>query len=168
MPYSSKDDLLVGDIPLPARWGDGSSMVQLAADEIDSQIGHIYITPITLDPNDPAVRPSRLLLKNINNFIASGRLLMDMGAGAEDTETQAYGRSLLNEGRALLAQISKGLIKLTADLLPTTASEDTAPLVHNEDNESMVEAFYARAGGLRPLDAFGLPQPVVPYGNNPL
>lgn len=142
MAYSEVGDLLIGDIPLPARIGDGSKFVDMAADEIDSQVGHIYTTPIVI-PDEPQYRPARLLLKKINNLIASGRIILDMAAGGEDNDLHAYGRSMLNEGLSLLASIVTGRIVLIgAPLLPGTEDVDTGPLIVNEDPESLVEAFY--------------------------
>lgn len=159
MPYAEPGDLLTGDIPLAPRYGDGSKFVQLAADEIDAQIGHIYVTPIELE-DIPQNRPARLLLKKINTLIASGRIILDMALGGEDHDLQSYGRSLFNEGVTLLKQITNGSISLTgAELLPGSEQSE-GPSIHNEDPESLVASFYDRTSGVHIFP----PVPAAPYG----
>lgn len=160
MSYSTKDDLLIGDIPLAPRYGDGSRFVDLAADEIDSQIGHIYVTPIAL-ADTPENRPARLLLKKINNFIASGRIILDMALAGEDRELQSYGRSLLSEGLTLLKQVTNGDIRIPgADPLPGTEAATSGPTIVNEDPDSLVASFYDRTSGVHIFP----PVPAAPYG----
>ena len=145
MAYCSKDDLRKGDIPLAARYGDGTQLVNQAADEIDAQIGHIYVTPVTFHvPLNPAHRPAMLMLKNINILIASGRLILDMAAGGEDNSLHAYGRSMWNEGITLLRRISTGEIELVgAEKIPESGvNPSPVPAVINEDPYSLVEGFY--------------------------
>lgn len=146
MAYCTKDDLLTGDIPLAGKYGDGTSFVDFAADEIDSQIGHIYVTPVELDPLEPGNRPALLLLKKINILLASGRIILDMAAGGEDRELQAYGNSMLREALGLLNQITNGTIVLGgATLLPTTTDDlNSAVSIANEDPYSLVQGFYDR------------------------
>jgi hypothetical protein len=162
MAYSAVGDLLIGDIPLPPRFGDGTKFIDMATDEIDSQIGHIYVTPIELE-DIPANRPARLLLKKINNFIASGRMILDMAMAGEDRELQAYGKSLLREGLDLLGKISSGKIELPAVLINPTPASDSGPVVLNEDPESLVEGFYQ-------VYSHGVPRitPMRPYKDRPL
>lgn len=157
MAYSTKDDLLTGDIPMPDRFGDGTKFVDMAADEIDGQIGHIFVTPIELE-DLPVNRPARLLLKKINNLIASGRIITDMAAAGEDRDLHAYGRSLLLEGLDLLNRLSAGRIDIPgAAPLPGTELDSTGPTIQNEDPESLVEGFYRQVshgeirGPLSPL-----------------
>lgn len=162
MAYSTKDDLLIGDIPLPTHYGDGSKFVDMAADEIDSQVGHLYVTPIVI-PDLPENRPASLLLKKINNLIASGRIILDLAAGGEDANLHAYGRSMLEEGLSLLKFLTEGKITLTgADFITGEDVQNTGPTVANEDPESLVEAFYQQVshGEVRgPLN------PVRPYAD---
>lgn len=156
--YSATEDLLIGDIPLPMRHGDGSAAVTSAAEDIDSQLGHLYSTPIQVE-NDPVHRPTVLFLKKVNNLIASGRLILDMAAGGEDVELHQYGKSLLEEGLALLARLVSREIVLTG----VAAAEDngtkpfTKAAIFNEDEESLVEGFYRNAGGNRLVGVPSLP-----------
>lgn len=166
MPYCTKDDLLTGDIPLAGKYGDGSTFVQFAADEIDSQIGHIYTTPVQFDESTPqlaaAARPAKLLLKKINTLLASGRIILDMAAGGEDRELHAYGRSMWQEAVDLLGEIKSGRIPLVgAPQLGSTADDkNTAVSIIQADSQSMVESFYNRFS----QPAFFPPSPPIrPY-----
>lgn len=149
MAYCQKSDLLTGDIPLAGKYGDGTAFVNLAADEIDGQIGHIYVTPVVFDESTDAkvarVRPAKLLLKKINTLLASGRIILDMAAGGEDVALHAYGKSMLDEALILLMGLSSGKVKLTdAPVLEEDQdNENTGPSIVQEDPYSLVEAFYA-------------------------
>lgn len=168
MAYCTKSDLRKGDIPLAAQYGDGTSLVNQASDEIDAHIGHLYVTPVTFaDPLPATHRPSQLMLKNINILLASGRLILDMAAGGEDNSLHAYGRSMWSEGNQLLKRIASGEIELVgAEKVPEEAplSQNSGPIIVNEDPESLVAGFYQNyrgpgAGGM------SIPvRPVRPYG----
>lgn len=173
MAYCTKDDLLTGDIPLAGKYGDGTAFVNLAADEIDSQIGHIYITPVVFDVGDPEdpikvakARPARLLLKKINTLLASGRIILDMAAGGEDDRLHAYGRSMVNEALSLLNKITNmDIILVGAEMLPDAADDqNTGPSVLQEDPYSLVRGFYDRYSS----GAIVSPMPMRPYADEPL
>lgn len=150
MAYCSPANLLVGDIPLAAKYGNGTSFVDLAAEEIDSQIGHIYITPVVFDESTPAltakVRPQKLLLKKINILLASGRIILDMAAGGEDDNLHSYGKRMTDEALNLLGKLMNREIDLID--APLLAEEEvrmnTGPSVIQEDDYSLVGAFYER------------------------
>ena len=142
MAYCDPDDLLKGDIPWPARFGNGQEMVNLAAEQIDSMIGHIYVTPVVIIVPPAENRPSQLLLKHINLLLASGRMVLDMAAGGEDNDLHAYGQRLLEEALNMLAKIVKGEIQLTGATRIDEAKSQTGPMITNEDAVSMVEDFY--------------------------
>ena len=146
--YSASSDLLTGSIPTPA-YLDLDKVVQDAADEIDSKLGHIYTTPFDVSNTGPLSRPARLLLKRINNFLATGRLILQVASPEEDSRLHAYGWSLIQEANAALAAIAAGEISLTgAQVLPPVDGEVgppvSVPLISNLDPESNVEAFYDR------------------------
>ena len=172
MAYCDKTDLLTGDIPLAGKYGDGTSFVNLAADEIDAQIGHIYITPVVFDVGDPEdpikvakVRPAKLLLKKINTLLASGRIILDMAAGGEDDRLHAYGKSMIDEALILLNQISSMQIILTdAPQLPDVEDDhNTGPSITQEDPYSLVQGFYDRYSG----DVLAPVLPMRPYDELP-
>jgi hypothetical protein len=163
--YCEPQDLLKGDIPYPPRYGDGTEMVQMAADEIDAYIGHLYTTPIVLTVPPSENRPAQLLLKHINIYLASGRIIMDMAAGGEDTDLHAYGLSLVKRAYYMLDEIVKGNISLVgAEKLEGVS---TGPRIANEDPYSLVEAFYQqvshdqRCGDLAPIRPYE-PPVIVP------
>lgn len=168
MAYCEKTDLLTGDIPLAAKYGDGQSMVDLAADEIDAEIGHTYKTPVdftvleTDDAATAAVRPSKLLLKKINQLLASGRIIMDQAAGGEDRALQAYGKSMWQEATELLEAICSGKIQLQIPLLgdgdDATQLDNTKMSLIQDDGYSLVQTFYDRYSA--PL--YPVPPPSVP------
>lgn len=146
--YCTKDDLLTGDIPLAGKYGDGSSFVQMAADEIDAEIGHLYVTPIIIeDASEPMNRPSVLTLKKINQLLASGRIILDMAAGGEDHDLHRYGKSMVDEALLLLGKICDGKMILRGAEQVKTSEVDvqnTAVSVTQEDSASMVQTFYQR------------------------
>ena len=171
--YCTVDDLLIGDIPLADKYGDGTSFVNMAADEIDSQIGHIYVTPVVFDESTPEkaarVRPSKLLLKKLNYLFASGRIVLDMAAGGEDDNLHAYGKRLLDEALRLLSMVSDGRIELVdAPLIvpEEVVAQDTGPMITNEDPYSLVQGFYDRfyKDHVYPV----MPVPMRPYDTPPV
>lgn len=146
--YCTKDDLLIGDIPLAGKYGDGSAFVQLAADEIDAQVGGIYVTPVVVsEPTSPENRPTLLTLKKINQLLASGRLILDMAAGGEDRDLHAYGKRMVDEALGLLSAIVDGKMLLRGVeriAVGGTAVENTHVSVSQVDSGSLVEDFYTR------------------------
>jgi len=168
--YCTKTDLLIGDIPLAAKYGDGTGFVQLAADEIDASIGKIYVTPVTFDLTaSPESRPSQLMLKKINILLASGRIIMDMAAGSEDAALHAYGYAMWKEAWTLLQDIVSGkydLDTLSGNLPTDTANDNTAVSISNEDGYSLVEAFYSGIPSVAPYPLQG--KRIRPYDDAPV
>lgn len=172
--YSTAADLLKGDMPMVARYGDGTKLVEIAADEIDAQIGHLYVTPFVI-PDTPENRPSILLLKKINNFLASGRYILDMALGGEDNLLNAYGMSLVKEAMELLYKICEREIILTgAQFIPKEdVRKFSAAEIRNEDSNSLVEGFYRQFDGqhcrayqpqIAPYDGKPDPNAALPSG----
>lgn len=146
MAYSAKADLLVGSIPLPG-YLDADKYVDDAADEIDSKLGFVYETPIPVaeGAEGQAPRPVRLLLKRINNFLATGRLLLAVDSGGEEVRLHAYGQKLVEDATIALDAIVKGEIDLhDVTLVQVDRLVQTTPIINNLDEESAVEAFYDR------------------------
>ena len=146
--YSATTDLLVGDIPLPT-YISTAKFVTDAADEIDSHIGFVYKTPISVVdvPENPVSRPARLLLKRISTHLSSGRILMSVAAAGEDNALHAYGYNLVKEALAALAAIVKGEILLDGaePVDGVDTGVPTGPMISNLDEVSLVEQFYDRA-----------------------
>src|SRR6478736_7536461 len=136
----------MGAIPLPT-YLDDDKIVQDAADEIDSKLGHLFETPFNVTEGDPDAlsRPSRLLLKRINSHLATGRLILQVASPEENRNLHAYGYSLVKEAEEALECIVKGDISLDGAVpLDGTVPQPTVPLINNLDPESNVEAFYNR------------------------
>lgn len=146
MTYSVVGDLLTGNIPTGGTV-DPAKFVADAADEIDSHIGHIYQTPVDVSETSATSRPARLLLKRISNWLASGRLMMAAAAGSQKTEVHAYANKLVNDATDALNAIANGDVPLAGAvrLADNPESESfTGPQIFNQDDESLVEAFYNR------------------------
>lgn len=148
MPYSEVEDMLLGQTALP-KGLDPQKYVDDAADEIDSAIGFTYVTPVDMSDTSPVIRPVRLLLKRLNNHLATGRFITAISSNSQRTDLQPYGASLIREVLLVLQQIQNGDLTLTgAPLLPPPAGQtdlpQTGPLIANVDSESQVEAFYDR------------------------
>ena len=146
MAYCTADDLLVGNIPLPA-YLDVNAVIEDAADEIDSKIGWRYVTPIDISEPGPLVRPARLMLKRINAALATGRLILAVASPEEKNNLHAYGWSLVREANGAINVIADGTVPLEGATLVDPAIDDepvAVPLINNLDSESQVEAFYDR------------------------
>jgi hypothetical protein len=142
--YCEPTDLLIGDIPLAGKYGDGEGRVDFAADEIDSMIGHKYVVRVVVD-DIPANKPTILLLKKINVLLASGRIILDQAAGTENNNLHSYGKSMLDEGMSLLKMICNGEILLIgAELVPGADAPNDTITVIQEDQYSLVGGFYDR------------------------
>lgn len=141
MPYSSEDDLLLGDL-MVSDSVDKAKFVANAADEMDSKIGFIYKTPIVLDS---LPRHEQLLLKGINNNLATGRLIMTLDAAGEGTSLHAYGLRLVTEAMGDLLLIANGDVDLSAEKEDVpTQNRDSQPNLGNRDATSAVSAFEDR------------------------
>lgn len=159
MPYCTSADLLTGDIPVVGRAGlDRAKFIQDAMDEIDSQIGLIYVTPVNSSSTSTVPRPVLLLLKRLNAHLATGRLIMAADAAGQRSEIHAYGRSLVREVHASLRQIADGTIELPIEKLPTEVPSEhqAGPLIFNVDPVSQVESFY---GAITSFSGAKLPSP---------
>lgn len=168
MTYCEVTDLiLTGDVNVPS-YLDPQKFINDAADEIDSKIGFIYETPIVITgPSTTTPRPVRLLLKRLNIFIASGRLLLSAATGGEESEVHQYGLYLLQEAYKTLDAIADGTLQLP-DTPPAQDDDPTipanVPLIANAESASMVDTFY---DGLVAPDGLIDPNrsyiPVVPW-----
>ncbi len=166
--YSSVQDLLLGNIPLPA--GDKAKRaVERASDEIDSILGVRYVVPIT--PRGQFERQVTALLRTVNNWLASGRLIEELTASTQTVEIHAYANNLIQQALKTLTQILSGEI-----LLPGVdpigggdgVGSESGPIVVNADPSSQTEWYYNEIDN--PL--FGVQNPSIkllfPPGNYPL
>ena len=144
MGYSVEGDLLLGNIPLPT-YASPAKYIQDAQNEIDSVIGFIYETPLDLSDTSELVKPARLMIKRISNWLATGRIVLAISAGSEQHDLNAYGTSLVKQASLLLEQIGCGDVVLEG-AIPVDGKEIpfSGPQIFNVDPESNVEAFYDR------------------------
>lgn len=142
MAYSGTDDLLLGNIPLPAA-DKAKRAVERAADEIDSFLGVKYRVPI--NPMGAQSRQVKSLLLTINNWLASGRLIEELTASSQTVEVHAYAQNLINQAISALRAIVAGEIMLPGCELvsPETGMPvETGPLVVNVDESSPTQFHY--------------------------
>lgn len=138
MTYSEVEDLILGNIPTPAN---AQKYVDDGADEIDGRIGFKYATPVVVGESAEE-RPVRLLLKRINNWLASGRLIMALDSGGEDDQLHQYGLYLVSEANKTLDMIASGEIVLPGvDPSSPTSEIVTGPQMTTGDAYSFVEGF---------------------------
>jgi hypothetical protein len=157
--YCETADLLLGNVPVPAT---ADKYVTAAADEMDSRLGLLYVTPVVLDESNPVQRPGALLLKRINSWLASGRLLMALDAAGEDDQVHQYAKRLVDEALAGLEMIIKGDVNLPGaePINPEPGSRITGPLASWGDDTSPVEAYDATFGNQA---AIALTRDRLPY-----
>lgn len=139
--YSNVTDLFVGDITVDDTIKQNH--VDRAADEVDSRLGFLYVTPFV---EGDISRPGWLLIQRLANFIASGRLLLEIDQAGEQQMIHAYGKRLLDDAEATIQLILSGQI----DLRPQDPTEIEVPAINgakvvNLDPYSQVEAFYGWA-----------------------
>lgn len=137
MAYCEESDLMTGDLTIGPRV-DKPSYIDGAADEMDVILGILYETPISVGGLSDS---SAKLLKKINRFMASGRLIMALAAGGEDSELHAYGWSLVQQAQADLHCIANGSLKLEGATAKDGALGARGPSIVNRDNESATEVF---------------------------
>lgn len=163
MTYSEVADLLLGDIPTPK---DAEKYVNDATDEIDSKLGMRYVTPIVVDETVAANRSTPLILKRINNLLASGRLICAKAASASQQEVNSYGLSMITDALVALNQLMAGDITLPgAAFLNEGDVGQSGPMISNLDAESNVESFYSMV--TTPAAFTGQPYPVIYPSGSP-
>lgn len=162
-PYCELADLVLGNIPTPT---DAEKYIIAAAEEIDSRIGLRYATPVVV-ADTIEERPTELLLKKINTFLATGRLILALAAGGEDVQLHQYGLYLVNQSLTAIEAIVSGSVVLPGATPATEGSSiQTGPQIFNVDDASSVEAFQEVFGN--PASAAILrPRAITPWGNPP-
>lgn len=154
MRYCEVEDLLIGDLILPATVKP-ERFIQSASDEIDAKLGWTYKTPLApltvpagsgdLVPEFKHLpRHERLLIVSICARLASGRLIMTLDTAGEQTTLHAYGFRLVKEALDELHTVSNGAVELIAakqDPSTLAGESDTAPSIKNYDDESLLLGF---------------------------
>lgn len=139
--YSEVGDLLLGDL-IVGTGTNQQKFIDDAAEEMDSKIGWRYDTPIVVTG---LPRHQRLLLKGINNKLASGRLILSLDAAGEGSTLHAYGYYLIKEAMNELMVIANGELDLVG-AIPSDQDVNLQPdarsiEVINQDPESLLLGF---------------------------
>ncbi len=144
MAYCGSGDLLLGNVPIPAN---ASKYIDAASEEMDSILGLQYVTPVLLIETEPKQRPGFLLLKRINAWLATGRLLMALDAAGEDDQVHQYAERMVKDALGALGQISDGSILLPgADPIVPDQHRPTGPVASWADDASPVEEYQSTFG----------------------
>ena len=149
MAYCETTDLLIGDTRLPG-YVDPQKYVNAAADEMDSAIGFQYVTPINLVTEGEAGavnRPTMLLLKTINSWLASGRILLTISRSGEDNTLDALGKYYVSTALQRINDIVNDKIVLVGATQTPQNPSFTGPTIVNAEEKSLVDMFY---GGMNP------------------
>lgn len=137
--YGLITDMLIGDVTVDDSVKQRH--VDQAADEVDSKLGFLYPTPFT---EVALSRPGWLLIRRLANFIASGRLIMEIDQGGEENIVHKYGMSLLQQAEDAMCIILDGSVNLLPGDDGSGAGD--APvngmLIGNVDKFATVDAFY--------------------------
>lgn len=140
MAYSTPEQLLLGNIPLPAG-NKPRNAVDRAADEIDAALGFLYQTPIK--STGPHQRAVDALMGNLNNWLATGRLGQELTASTQRVEEHSYFVGLVRQAQAVLNRIVAGDIVLEGVPVPGGGAQVAAgPAIYNKDTTSNVDDFY--------------------------
>ena len=154
-PYSTASDLLFSETTLVLGAGfDKQKFVTTAAEDMDAKLGFLYVLPLTPDPDldDDAGNPlttlpthEQLLLKSINNKLASGRIFMTIRGSADGDRQHVYGTQLVNEAIAELMMLANGDVALSAirkaDGTQINTASQRSPKITNHDSDSLVDGF---------------------------
>jgi len=135
MAYCATTDLLLGDMEPGSI--DLQSYVDSAAEEIDGRLGYVYDLDDVHGLEQDS--PGWLILKKINRFIASGRVIMAQAIAAENESLNAYGGSLVRLAYGDLALILSKELPLDATAIGESVGR--TPGIVNRDATSGVEAF---------------------------
>jgi hypothetical protein len=139
--YSEVADLLLGDLILSARV-DKQKFINDAAEEMDAKLGFLYKTPVVIPDAEAGNRHQALLLKQINNKLASGRLILTLDIPQEHGTLHAYGLRLVKEATEELLLIANGTVDLAADRAEGgTGIVDRRPEILVYDEESLLLGF---------------------------
>lgn len=152
MAYSEVGDLLIGDMMLGSF--DATKYVDDAARDIDSKLGYIYKLPLRKKDATPGPDAWKdlpdyqvLTLRQMNNKLASGKLILAMAVGQEGTAVHAYGLHLVREATAELMLFANGTVDLAAEQLDGSAADEPldgsvrTPTMQVHDNESLLDGF---------------------------
>lgn len=138
MAYSLPTDLLIGGLAVSSKI-DKQVYVDAAADEIDIVLGLRYETPVDVNDLDDS---SFKLLKKINNYLATGRLIMALSINGQEDTLNAYAMEMVRVAMNDLEMLRMGAVELVGATYKDGASgNNKAPTIINQDAESAVSVF---------------------------
>jgi len=113
---------------------------------MDGWIGQRYIVPVT--PTGQHQHAVKSLLRTVNSWLASGRLIEELTASTQTVEIHAYANKLINEALATLRSIAEGQIVLIGCPIlgegdeGSDVTQASGPMVYNQDPSSPTNFFY--------------------------
>lgn len=144
--YCELEDINLGDLQVP-RAVSVEDWIKSTADEMDAEIGQVYVLPFAFDNTKSEDRADALYLKKINSFLATARIILTIAGAHEDATLHAYGKSLLGDAKAALSKIvNKTVILESATLIGDPDAQYNGPIILNKDAGSYVDAFYNSKG----------------------
>lgn len=138
MAYSLPTDLLIGGLAVSSKI-DKQVYVDAAADEIDIVLGLRYETPVDVNDLDDS---SFKLLKKINNYLATGRLIMALSINGQEDTLNAYAMEMVRVAINDLEMLRMGAVELVGATYKDGASgNNKAPTIINQDESSAISVF---------------------------
>ncbi len=154
MGYCTQADLTLRNLNLPPGY-DVSRRIEQASEEIDSMIGIVYVTPVSLSETGPTPRHVSLTIKRICSALATGNIILELDVAGEESQLHAYGASLVSEARLMLRSIVDGSFVLEGvEHRNQTETSGNAPLFYNPDENSNVDSFYSYFDSTNPRRLF--------------
>ena len=143
MAYCEVNDLLVKDNGMMfSPTFDFMKFIVSASEEMDGMMGEIYDLPLAGSSGGWTTLPlyQKLLLKQINVKLASGRILLTLNASGDTRALHVYGAKLIDEALAMLLPIINGDVVLD---IPGKNNEVRAnyPVIAHHDQESLVDSW---------------------------
>lgn len=113
---------------------------------MDSWIGQRYVVPVS--PIGKYQHAVKSLLRTVNSWLATGRLIEELTASSQTVEIHAYANKLIAEAIATLQAIARGDIVLHGCALLGEGDEGsevtvgTGPIIINVDDSSPTQYHY--------------------------
>ncbi|AKJ71701.1 hypothetical protein TIN2_11 [Tsukamurella phage TIN2] len=126
-------------LPSGVTW---DSLAETASNEVDSNIGVRYQTPIQVSAVDPETRAAAYWLQNVSAMVAAARFMLSVAAPGSQDSANGYGRYLLSSAQKLMNDVISGKVDLNGAIELTPLGEVQAPTIINGDAYSQVDLYY--------------------------
>lgn len=118
--------------------------IESAANEMDGMLGIRYQVPIIVSPNIADQKSTSYWLQSINAMLTAGRLLVSSAAPGSQTDTNNYGKYLIQNALNQINYVVTGRKVLLGALESEYESLSyVGPMIVNQDEFSQVDAFYS-------------------------